>query len=313
MSGNVRDYGAVGDGLTDDTAAFQRALGAHKLVIVPTGVYPVSAMLGVPFDARLVGEAMRSTIIKRAPGFRNLPLVGVRGSLELLTIDGSWPDVDATFDIGLGEGGALDRVRWQHGSLGCAEVSSETAIINCELIGNGLPERGAFYGFWLGAEGIHDVRMEGTAFRDLRGNAVFGGADGLRISYCDFANNHCQVSPTGGGQVDIAGQGRNNDISHNRFRRCTGQASALEIDSVDRITIDHNLIEDQPGAGIVFQTANVHNAVVDANHIWNCGGYGVDCQEELDNLIWVNNRQHNNRGGNRIRARGLQDRNNAVT
>ena len=36
---NVRDFGAVGDGLTSDTAAIQRAIDAGGEVLFPPGVY----------------------------------------------------------------------------------------------------------------------------------------------------------------------------------------------------------------------------------------------------------------------------------
>lgn len=42
---NVKDYGAVGDGTTDDTAAIQAALNVGGLIVVPAGQYKVSATL----------------------------------------------------------------------------------------------------------------------------------------------------------------------------------------------------------------------------------------------------------------------------
>ncbi len=45
---NVRDFGAVGDGAADDTAAFQKALDAaaegRAIVRVPAGAYGVGAL-----------------------------------------------------------------------------------------------------------------------------------------------------------------------------------------------------------------------------------------------------------------------------
>ena len=64
---SVKDYGAVGDGVTDDTAAFQSALislsNGGKL-LVPAGVFIVDGTLTVPAGA-IVEGAGRNTEIKR--------------------------------------------------------------------------------------------------------------------------------------------------------------------------------------------------------------------------------------------------------
>jgi hypothetical protein len=48
---SVKDFGAVGDGVTDDTAAVQAALNTNKSVYFPQGVYLVDA-LTIPTAAR---------------------------------------------------------------------------------------------------------------------------------------------------------------------------------------------------------------------------------------------------------------------
>lgn len=58
---NVMSYGAVADGKTDNTAAFQKALddaskaGGGK-VKVPSGMFLISTHLNIPYDTSLVGE-----------------------------------------------------------------------------------------------------------------------------------------------------------------------------------------------------------------------------------------------------------------
>ena len=44
---SVKDFGAVGDGIADDTAAIQAALSAAKSVFIPPGTYLISSMLQV--------------------------------------------------------------------------------------------------------------------------------------------------------------------------------------------------------------------------------------------------------------------------
>ena len=41
---SVKDFGAVGDGSTDDTAAFNAAIAAGKIIIVPAGSYAISSI-----------------------------------------------------------------------------------------------------------------------------------------------------------------------------------------------------------------------------------------------------------------------------
>jgi len=66
---NVKAYGAVGDGVTDDTAAFQNALNAAAaaggwIVWVPEGTYKIAGHLTIPAGVTLEG-------VFRAPPGRN--------------------------------------------------------------------------------------------------------------------------------------------------------------------------------------------------------------------------------------------------
>ncbi|NLE97655.1 MAG: hypothetical protein GX596_06665 [Propionibacterium sp.] len=60
---NVMDYGARGDGRTDDTARIQSAIAAAHgaTVYFPEGTYRLASTLTVPDGARLVGAGMTST------------------------------------------------------------------------------------------------------------------------------------------------------------------------------------------------------------------------------------------------------------
>lgn len=70
-----RDFGAKGDGITDDTAALQKALVSGKVIFIPMGVYRTTRTLGFahsvyggkPFGAGgwIAGAGMNKTIIRR--------------------------------------------------------------------------------------------------------------------------------------------------------------------------------------------------------------------------------------------------------
>jgi len=59
--GNVKYYGAVGDGVTDDTAAFQNALASIDCIKVPPGEYVLSATLNLDVGQGISGCSPVST------------------------------------------------------------------------------------------------------------------------------------------------------------------------------------------------------------------------------------------------------------
>lgn len=72
---NVRDYGARGDGRTDDEAAIQRAVeaagrAAPATVYFPAGTYMVSRGFLPPNNVRWLGAGPDKTIIRAMSGFR---------------------------------------------------------------------------------------------------------------------------------------------------------------------------------------------------------------------------------------------------
>ena len=52
---NVRSYGAVGDGQTDDTAAVQKAIDANRVVYLPQGFYQVNDTIRMKPDTVIIG------------------------------------------------------------------------------------------------------------------------------------------------------------------------------------------------------------------------------------------------------------------
>lgn len=61
---SVKDFGAVGDGVADDTVAIQAALDASSVVYMPKGVYMISAAINVPGQTRLYGDGINRTVIR---------------------------------------------------------------------------------------------------------------------------------------------------------------------------------------------------------------------------------------------------------
>jgi hypothetical protein len=59
---NVKDFGAVGDGVTDDTAAIQAAINYGKSIFIPDGIYNLTAGLVVNSQINIFGNGKSSIL-----------------------------------------------------------------------------------------------------------------------------------------------------------------------------------------------------------------------------------------------------------
>lgn len=66
----VADFGAVGDGVTDDTTAIQNAINTRKTVVFPkpSAYYKTTAALSVFYNSHLTGEEGVTTTVRRTSG-----------------------------------------------------------------------------------------------------------------------------------------------------------------------------------------------------------------------------------------------------
>lgn len=90
---NVREQGAVGDGITDDTKALQRAIDrasvAGGVVVVPDGVYLVDAVKGVRLKSDVVLKLSENAVIKAAPnGSTNYSILRIENASNVAIIGG---------------------------------------------------------------------------------------------------------------------------------------------------------------------------------------------------------------------------------
>ena len=95
---NIKLFGAVGDGVTDDTEALKKAIeeadsvSAGKTVLIPAGTYLISETLEIPSGVTLEGKA--NSIIKFGANHLQMLLNGMNIEIKDLIIDAS--DVTTT-------------------------------------------------------------------------------------------------------------------------------------------------------------------------------------------------------------------------
>jgi hypothetical protein len=163
---NVKDYGAKGDGKTDDTQALQQALNQkNRFVYLPAGTYLVSDTLewGKPQKRRfLQGAGRNQTVIRlqnRAPGFENpdqpKPVVSTfEGKSTGQAFRNSIYDL--TVDVGSGNPGAIG-IRFTNNNQGGIREVTIRSSDPSRLGKTGL----ALTKAWPGPAMIKDVQVEG--------------------------------------------------------------------------------------------------------------------------------------------------------
>jgi len=177
---NVKDYGAVGNGSTDDTSGVQAALNAAGLekgtVIFPIGTYMVDE-LTVPSGVTLLGVNRSSSILKLNSGqmgpivSTHLLVLSTESIVEHLTLDGNVAQNPGPVEFGT----SLIRVN----------EAKYVKVQNCVLKST--------VGFGIFATFSADLVIHDNEFTDLRSYAVMAMNACHRIK---IASNrfHCSIS-----------------------------------------------------------------------------------------------------------------------
>ncbi|MBP2301590.1 glycosyl hydrolase family 28-related protein [Azospirillum picis] len=84
---SVKDFGAVGDGLVDDTLALQTALSAARAVFVPPGTYRITNTLTLGHGRTLYGAGQSSVIRGASTAFDLVHLPDGYASLSALRLE----------------------------------------------------------------------------------------------------------------------------------------------------------------------------------------------------------------------------------
>jgi Pectate lyase superfamily protein len=185
--------GAVGDGITDDTAAIQAAVSAGGTVSLPAGTF---IMDNSPFTAsvRLVGAGKGVTVIKWKAGSSITPLFSFSGTdlrveFDNLTIDGNQANqTDSTGYYGAveyrGAGGrvSLRNVQFLNGRIhDVLIVGDGTAspvrfdLHNCEFL-DGMPGTASRAAACVMMSETVDARITSNLFEQTSAPATYGRA-----------------------------------------------------------------------------------------------------------------------------------------
>lgn len=124
----VKDYGAKGDGTTNDTAAFKSALSDTGVAIVPPGTYLVGT-LPMSVGQKILGLSRYKSILKNKGGGAIISISGANCEVSAVTLDGNSQASDGIINNGYKDCYLhdIDILNCSQNGINLSPTSTETA------------------------------------------------------------------------------------------------------------------------------------------------------------------------------------------
>lgn len=301
-SANVKDHGAIGNGVADDTTAIQTALnlGAGS-VYFPPGTYKTTSTLNVPSNTMVFGDGEQSIISSSAP--RGIRFNGVsHSSIKDMKVDMQDPTSIGRYGVAIDGGSSYITVERVHtvntsqygivvadtgtnGGSGGIVIRDNLVDMSGLLIGNAptnvpigieiFPKGGAGY---LANPGI---MIDGNTIIGTAGAIIAGikvsSQQGARVVNNHVSNITCSSPPAEGGI--IVATSADSIISNNQLKNCGDSitvSGSVGIDNALRnsnITVSDNTIDNFSSVGI-FSSDGFSRLIINNNNINLNGGAG---------------------------------------
>lgn len=279
---SVKDFGAVGDGVTDDTVAIQAAATNSGAIYFPEGSYLINAAISVPSNTYLYAE--NATVTQStAAGTHAFTIAGDNVTIDGLTI------------VGPNSGG---------GSAVFALNRNNPVVKNCKVQNwlYGIQLRGCKN--WV----VQDNRIWGGTYDSVAASDIFiYGASGTTSNRGIVTGNFCLSNTDVGISVDTNSGDKETVISNNvvyplqsdgvtpladaNNRRRYGIAVGYNGTVASRAVISGNVVRDVPYSGIYMNAAAIPagDVSITGNNVSRCGfGTLYPADSSLRAGIWCN-------------------------
>ena len=219
---NVKDYGAKGDGVTDDTESFKTTISAARgngVVIVPSGNYIINAVECENIEIKgfeaeiIVGEEDAFDAVGNAK-FSGLKFNGTGNHISIV-IHGDGITIEKCVFTGNGI------------KIGCF-TGSNIIVKNCYISGDNTT-RGEM-GIWFQYESDHEnILIENNIITNTYRNAIFGNFKNSKIRKNKILNVH-NITTINGGAIDLVSYGNyisKNVVVESNFIECNSESCGM--------------------------------------------------------------------------------------
>ncbi len=263
---SIKDFGAKGDGLTDDTLAIQQALSTHDSVLIPEGVYLITGTITIAQYQTLRGAGQTSILRAQSKNFNVIEIVEDYATLSHFRIEGG--------DVGIKLYGR-DRPCVQNSITDIVIVAPNTGVqldgyndTNKPCYWNNfdrvLVERMAVNGFHLVRTGAGDTPNANKfhACRAYSLSAPLSNA-GFYIEHGRYNNSliDCEANVDGTAQgCFILGAGAGETLLINPYAESFNQVPNIKLENGSIETSIINLLSVSDGAAIWDLSGGQYNA-----------------------------------------------------
>lgn len=293
---SVLAFGAIGDGVADDTPAFRAALVAGASVFVPPGTYRLTATLNVD-GATLFGTGPQSILRCDTPDFDLLEISGSGSRIRNLTISGA-ATTSSTHQTGIitsktspPDDFSVTDVRFGGDSTTTGlnvGIKFEDKARNCRIHNNHferlLGAHSSGYGILTGA--VDGLTVTGNTFEGSRvdgygRHAVYVSAGGRRVT---VSNNIVRDFNSEALTTNAYPHHRPVEqlvFANNVIHRCGGeganQSSISVTGKASTVRIEGNIIVESFGCGILCDAGIVlqENISIDGNTVIDSAYMGI--------------------------------------
>ena len=197
---SVKDFGAVGNGTTDDTAAIQAAINNGGTIIIPAGTYKVTNSINIPIQVSVIGEGLPIITGYTANSvfiFQGMPAAG--GGIKNY-ISGIYFTNGATFTpnafIQVGKSSATN-----------VEFAAVNVEINeCNFLGNVTYAVAIYKGYNTNIRSCQFTFVTGTCLKTFQSNVDNPTwAYAISLFSTDFSNITGQAINANSGDIEVFG------------------------------------------------------------------------------------------------------------
>jgi len=251
---NVLFWGAKGNDLTDDTAAFNTALTNQCPIYVPEGTYLIAGTITIPANHELIGMCKFGSI---------LHFTGTAAQYDCIIMNNVCSISNLTT---LYTGGNLTT------STAVSLIGGGSSINNC-LIGPSLSETETAFGIGFDAA---------VSINTITNSTVHGVINGVRFTAAAFRVrfSNCLINcGTAGTAANFTNGGTQNTVINSFLRGNAGATTGIDTGASGLTSMGNNYSVTTPvtGAGLLLSTIfdNVSTVGVNTTAFYNVDGLQV--------------------------------------